>query len=112
MPSVILRKTLAAAVLTGSLFALPMTSFAAENPKPVASQKAAKSPAGKMHHKVRVSATVKQVQEALNRTGAKLTVDGVLGHKTRLALKSFQKAHKLKATGRLDKATRKALLKG
>lgn len=73
---------------------------------------AAKPAAAAMHKKAthaRVSPTVKKAQEALNASGAKLKVDGVEGPATRKALKAFQTAHKLKATGRLDKATRSAL---
>ena len=43
------------------------------------------------------------------RHGAQLDVDGHMGPKTVAALKSFQKQHKLKATGKLDRATAKAL---
>ena len=108
MPSMTFKKTLAVAVLTGSLAALPVAGFAAEAAK-AAPAKEMKATAKKVHHKMHVSEAVKKAQEALNKEGAKLAVDGVMGHKTRLAIKAFQKAHKLKATGYLDKATRKAL---
>ena len=49
------------------------------------------------------------VQEALNRHGAKLKVDGYMGRKTRNALKKYQAENGLKATGKLDKATRAKL---
>lgn len=52
---------------------------------------------------------VAKVQMALNAAGATLTVDGKWGPKTSAALKSYQAAHKLKATGRMDKATAQAL---
>jgi peptidoglycan hydrolase-like protein with peptidoglycan-binding domain len=52
---------------------------------------------------------VKVVQEALNKGGAKLAVDGRLGAKTREALKAFQSKNGLTPTGRLDKATEAAL---
>jgi peptidoglycan hydrolase-like protein with peptidoglycan-binding domain len=45
----------------------------------------------------------------LNKHGANLTADGVMGPKTRAALKAFQKAHGLKANGWLDEATEKEL---
>jgi len=48
-------------------------------------------------------------QEALNKQGATLTVDGKSGPETRAAIEAFQKAHGLKATGRLNKPTRAAL---
>jgi peptidoglycan hydrolase-like protein with peptidoglycan-binding domain len=52
---------------------------------------------------------VQKLQTALNANGAKLTVDGKMGAKTRAALTDFQKAHGLKTTGRPDKETRDAL---
>ncbi len=53
---------------------------------------------------------VKSLQAALNRREhAHLTVDGIMGPKTRASLKLFQKAHGLKPTGHLDKATEKDL---
>jgi hypothetical protein len=52
---------------------------------------------------------VEHAQEALNKTGADLKVDGVVGHATRAALENFQKSHGLKVTGRLDKETSAAL---
>lgn len=55
------------------------------------------------------SALVKSIQEALNKNGAKLKVDGYIGKKTRAAIKAFQTTHKLKATGHADKKTREAL---
>lgn len=64
-------------------------------------------------HKHHPSTLVKTIQEALNKQGAKLSVDGYMGKKTRAAIRTFQTAHKLKATGHADSHTRKALgLKG
>ena len=48
-------------------------------------------------------------QEALNADGASLKVDGKLGPKTRMAIKSYQAKHGLKATGHLNKPTEAAL---
>lgn len=48
---------------------------------------------------------VAKVQMALNKIGASLKIDGKLGPKTRAAIKNFQKSNKIKATGRLNKAT-------
>ena len=52
---------------------------------------------------------IAKLQMALNANGAQLDVDGKMGPKTRDALKTFQSAHNLKATGRTDPATMKAL---
>lgn len=55
------------------------------------------------------SREIKVLQEALNKSGATLHVDGVLGSKTHAALVKYQKTHALKTTGRIDKATRDSL---
>jgi peptidoglycan hydrolase-like protein with peptidoglycan-binding domain len=52
---------------------------------------------------------VTKVQTALNANGARLDVDGRMGPKTVTAVKAFQHQHKLKATGKVDSATAKAL---
>lgn len=101
--------TLAAAVLFGLATVTPLSTASAATPsghKHATHHQAAK----KMAHKGG-STSVKSVQEALNKQGATLKVDGKMGGKTKAALKSFQQAHGLKATGKLDKAT-KAALKG
>jgi len=49
------------------------------------------------------------LQEALNKNGATLKVDGRMGKNTRAALKDYQSKNGLKATGKLDKATRAKL---
>jgi len=95
----------AAALLLGSAVALPLTATAATTGP--ATAPAAKS----LHHKKATSASahVKAAQTALNKQGANLAVDGRMGPKTRDALKSFQTAHGLKATGKLDHPTQAAL---
>ncbi|SMF38776.1 Putative peptidoglycan binding domain-containing protein [Tistlia consotensis] len=104
---------IAAALLFGLGAALPsVASAGTTQAQTQAAQTMTKKPAAqatmkKMAHKG--SASVKMAQEALNKQGAGLSVDGMMGPKTRAAIKSFQKAHKLKVTGRLDKATRSAL---
>ena len=58
------------------------------------------------------SHVVKSAQVALNKEGANLSPDGKEGPKTHAAITAYQKAHGLKVTGRLDKATRAALKMG
>jgi peptidoglycan hydrolase-like protein with peptidoglycan-binding domain len=62
-------------------------------------------------HAMTHSQRVERLQTALNTNGAQLAVDGKMGPKTRTALEAFQKAHGLKATGRVDKETMAALRK-
>jgi peptidoglycan hydrolase-like protein with peptidoglycan-binding domain len=73
---------------------------AVEKPAPAAEEKA---------HPVKSMAMdadkIKAVQEALNKAGAKLKVDGKMGKMTRRALKKFQKRNDLKVTGKLDAET-------
>jgi len=89
--------TLAVAALLGAAFTMPVTVTSAE----AATKKATHQKAG--------SPAVKNAQEALNRNGASLTVDGKMGKKTVAAIKSFQKKNGLKATGKLDAKTKSAL---
>lgn len=81
-------------------------------PAPVTPAKAPATPAKpmhasakKMHHAGMSLARRKAIQEALNSHGAKLKVDGMLGRQSREAIKKFQKANGLKATGWANKAT-------
>lgn len=48
---------------------------------------------------------IKLVQEALNKDGYKLKVDGILGWHTSNAIKNFQKKNDLKITGQPDSMT-------
>jgi peptidoglycan hydrolase-like protein with peptidoglycan-binding domain len=52
---------------------------------------------------------VAKLQMALNSNGAQIDVDGKMGPATHDALKTYQSAHQLKPTGRVDAATRKSL---
>jgi len=54
--------------------------------------------------------TVRSLQYLLNARGAKLTVDGVFGAKTKAAVVSFQRAHHLTADGVAGGATWSALV--
>ena len=63
----------------------------------------------KMAKKAKPSKSVVALQEALNKNGAKLAVDGLMGKMTRAALRTYQKANGLKVTGVADKATKAKL---
>ena len=54
---------------------------------------------------------VKAIQSALAKEGEHVTVDGIWGPKTAMAVKDFQKSHDLKTTGHLDPETVRALPK-
>ena len=102
---------LAAALLFGAATVLPVATPAfAQTTAPAATAPAKAMPKKmKMAKKSSGSATVKSAQDALNKNGASLAVDGKNGPKTKAAIMSFQKEHGLKANGKLDKATKKAL---
>ena len=51
------------------------------------------------------SATLKALQEALNKQGSAVKVDGVLGNETRAAIRQYQSQHHLPVTGEPDQAT-------
>ena len=50
-------------------------------------------------------ATIRALQEALNKQGIAVKTDGVLGDETRAAIKQYQSQHHLPVTGEPDKAT-------
>ena len=100
------------AMVMAAIFVLSTVGFAwaAEKPQAGDQPKVEKKAAPKAAKKAAVSkAWVKQLQEALNKSGQKVKVDGVLGKETRAALKAYQKANNLKVTGRADKATQEKL---
>lgn len=90
---------LAVAALVGAALSMPLAIASAD-------AATAKKPAV---HRTTGSPAVKNAQEALNRNGARLKVDGKMGPRTVAAVKSFQKRHGLKATGKLDARTKSAL---
>jgi peptidoglycan hydrolase-like protein with peptidoglycan-binding domain len=49
--------------------------------------------------------TIQALQEALNRQGAKVAVDGMLNEATRAAIREYQSQHHLPVTGEPDQAT-------
>jgi peptidoglycan hydrolase-like protein with peptidoglycan-binding domain len=83
------------------------TAKAPEMAAPMAMKQAEKSALPKA--KLPWKAEVMGVQNALKAKGYKLAADGILGKRTRAALRKYQKANKLKVTGRIDKATLRSL---
>lgn len=60
--------------------------------------------------KKKCNATLKKAQQKLNKLGYNCGVaDGIMGSKTRKAIKSYQKANGLNVTGTLTKGTKKNL---
>jgi Skp family chaperone for outer membrane proteins len=55
------------------------------------------------------SERIQKAQEALNKHGSNLKVDGVMGETTRDELRRYQRNNKLTETGRIDEATAKSL---
>jgi peptidoglycan hydrolase-like protein with peptidoglycan-binding domain len=103
----------------GAWAAQPAGQTAPAGPKPAAvgaaqaagPAKAAATQAGRQAAKKRArpSARVAELQKALGRVGHRLKADGLMGKRTRAALKAFQQKQGLKPTGRPDAATKKAL---
>ena len=86
------------------------SSSSSMSSSPAAAKPAAKAaPAKKSAAKKGGSESVKALQTALNKNGASLKVDGMMGKGTRDALKKYQSANGLKATGRVDAATKTKL---
>ena len=84
-----------------SLVAVSSFAATASGKKVAATHKTA----AKKTMKVMPSDEVKAVQEALNKEGFKLKVDGIAGKHTHAALKGYQKKNGLKITGKTDQAT-------
>ncbi len=82
---------------------------AAPAAKAAPAKKAAKKPMKKRMGKAKPSMFVMKVQKALVAKGAKIKADGFFGPMTRKAIMAFQKTHKLKVTGHVNAATKKAL---
>lgn len=74
------------------LGAAPVTIAHAQMPPPTASAALSRS-------------TISALQEALNKQGVAVKVDGVLGSATRTAIRQFQSQHHLPVTGEPDKPT-------
>jgi peptidoglycan hydrolase-like protein with peptidoglycan-binding domain len=98
MSTLWLRNSVAGALIM--ILALP--AWAAEEKKaaPAKEEKAEKKASAKG------SEDVKKIQEALKAKGQDPgPIDGMMGSKTRAAIKAFQEASGIKATGRMDKET-------
>jgi peptidoglycan hydrolase-like protein with peptidoglycan-binding domain len=86
------------------------SSGSSTSSSPSASTPAKSTPAKKSAASKKMpSDSVKALQTALNKNGAQLKVDGMMGPGTRAALKKYQAANGLKATGREDAATKAKL---
>jgi peptidoglycan hydrolase-like protein with peptidoglycan-binding domain len=96
-----IARVLVVGLKSGFLVALPAVAQSAQQP---AAGKAMASSKVKAKKAV-PSDVVKSVQEALNKEGYKLKVDGLMGKHTRSALRSYQKKNGLKVTGKADEAT-------
>lgn len=121
-PGILSNGTICAAVMLAGAALLPgMASAASSTPAPATQAQPATPPMQQKAmapSKTTSSGTtmatserseVKAAQEALNKHGSSLNIDGKLGAKTREALKSFQAKNGLTPTGRLDKRTETAL---
>jgi peptidoglycan hydrolase-like protein with peptidoglycan-binding domain len=97
LPSV--RRTAAVALSCAALLGVTTTAFAADGASATGGTTAAATAPPKAK-----KVTTKQIQKALG-----IKADGVMGPKTRKALKRFQKAHGLKADGVVGPATLQAL---
>ncbi|MGE0747374.1 MAG: peptidoglycan-binding protein [Rhodospirillales bacterium] len=93
-----------AAILLATTVATP--SYAqSSSPAMSTPMKMGKAAKPGMAKKAMADAKVMSVQEALIKQGYKVKVDGMMGKKTRSALRKFQAKNKLKATGRIDEQT-------
>jgi peptidoglycan hydrolase-like protein with peptidoglycan-binding domain len=64
------------------------------------------------HHRHMTSRNrIRKLQQALNAHGAKISVDGIWGPKTMAAVRRFQRLNGLKATGHVDHATMRHLMR-
>ena len=87
-----------------------MTGVAAAQTQPLnTSRDQPNATAGRANAAMSANTWVKTLQGSLNRNGASLAVDGVIGPKTTAAIKDFQRSQNLQVTGDADWPTRDAL---
>ncbi len=103
MMSPLVRNALAGAIVL--TLAFPAWAVAAEETtSPPTKEQKAEKPEKKAVKKG--SDEVKKIQQALKDKGQDPgAIDGIMGKKTREAIRAFQKANDLKTTGRIDKDT-------
>lgn len=80
----------------------------ATSTQPMHAMKSGQAGMMQAHHQLSKS-QIKQVQQALDQHGYKVTADGKWGEQSRKATEQFQKKNQLKVTGQPDKKTRQAL---
>jgi peptidoglycan hydrolase-like protein with peptidoglycan-binding domain len=82
-----------------------LVTFTASSFTPALAAKA-KSTKSSVHKKKKVgNSKTRAIQKALNHKGYNVKVDGKMGKQTQAAIKKFQKANGLKATGKANKMT-------
>lgn len=108
----IVRNTIVA-LACGTALAQPVlaeTTPSSSRAAPAAKSEATETTEGRAAYRWEGSIErVKKAQEALNRTGSALKVDGVMGEDTRTELRAYQRKNNLDQTGRIDEATAKSL---
>ena len=96
-----MKKSMASFV-AGTAFIVMAAGVGGGMPFPAHAQTAAPAPAAPAGLS---SATIKALQEALNKQGIAVKTDGMLDTETREAVKKYQSQHHLPVTGEPDKAT-------
>lgn len=102
MEETMFRKTFLSAVCLAALF---LFSSGCQKPAQPAPAPAAPAPAAEPVAKQAEPATVTDIQQKLVENGARLSIDGKMGARTKSALKKFQSKNGLKVTGAADSET-------
>ena len=92
-------------ITIANLSFLPLSAFAGNPlpPRPTQKTVTTKIPHNSLSKRLRNFWL--KAQKALISKGYKIKADGIVGPQTRQAIFDFQKTHKLKPTGRINKAT-------